>query len=67
VRVTQADIEWAKKVLQDGAEKGFHTLDAAFLWFVDCWRKDPERKKRKAPGRSQFLQKIWKRRVGRPD
>jgi sRNA-binding protein len=59
VAMTQDDIDWARKAQQDDIKKGFRSLDAAYLQFKERWSKDPDRRKQKVPGRTQFSQRIW--------
>jgi hypothetical protein len=59
--MTEADKEWAREGLQDDIKEGFRTLDLAYLRFKERWSKDPDHRKRKVPGRTQFSKKIWNR------
>jgi len=54
VVMTQDDIDWARKALQDDIKEGFRSLDAAYSWFKDRWSKDLNRRTRKVPSRTQF-------------
>jgi hypothetical protein len=36
------------------------SVSAAYAAFKERWEKDPKRKKRKCPGRTQFYEKVWK-------
>jgi hypothetical protein len=61
VRMTEDDIDWARKALQDDIKEGFRSLDAAHSRFKDRWSKDSNRRKRKVPSRTQFSRRIWNR------
>jgi hypothetical protein len=56
VQITQADEEWGRQGQPDGVK-----LDAAYSRFKERWSKDPTRRKRKVPGRTQFAKRIWHR------
>jgi hypothetical protein len=56
----QDDIDWARANLRDDLKKAYCGVDAAYSAFKIEWGKDSARKNRKLPGRTQFLNKVWK-------
>jgi len=66
VKMTDEDISWAEKNLSE-LKKGYCNLEAAVVDFERRWKEDPTRNKRKLPSRTQFIDKVWKKRTATSD